>query len=78
EALAGFRNVELLSDSPALDGEEGLYDEINNESEVLTDYGASSVLEAALYGNRSLDDLMAEWNDRWAKAQTTLGVETKY
>ena len=77
EALAGFQDVELISDSPALDGEEGLYDEINNESEVLTDYGASSVLEAALYGNKTLDDLMAEWNDRWSKAMTTLGVEAK-
>jgi len=33
------------------------------------------VLEAALYGNKSLDDLMGEWNQKWSDAQSSEGVE---
>ena len=76
EVLAGFSDVELLSDAPAVEGEEGLFDEMCNESEVLRgDYPVCEVLEAALYGETSLDDMMAQWNEKWAAAQETLGVE---
>lgn len=76
DALAEFSGVELLSDNAPAEGEDGLYDKIRNKAEVLSgDYPPSEVLEAALYGNKSLDDLMGEWNQKWSDAQSSEGVE---
>ncbi|MGN1191698.1 MAG: ABC transporter substrate-binding protein [Dorea sp.] len=76
DSLAEFEGVELLSDSAPQEGEESLYDDLRNTAEVLSgDYPVSEVLEAALYGTKSLDDLMAEWNQKWTDAQATFGVE---
>ena len=80
DVLADFGEVELLTDEPAEEGEEGLFDDINKESEVginNNDYPDSEILEAALYGNRTLDELMDEWNQKWSDAQETLGVEIR-
>ena len=78
EALADFTNVELLSDSPAKQGEETLFNDVNNQSEVginNDDYPDCEVLECGLQGSKTLDELMAEWNAKWSSAQETLGVE---
>lgn len=78
DALADFEGVELLSNNPAPEGEEDLFDEVNNESEVginNNDYPDCEILEAALYGTRTLDELMGEWNTKWTSAQESLGVE---
>lgn len=78
--LADFSEVELLSDDPAVEGEEGLFDDVNKESEVginNDDYPDCEIVEAALYGKKSLDDLMGEWNKKWSAAQKSLGVEIK-
>ncbi len=76
ESLAEFEGVELLSDNAAREGEENLYDDIRNTAEVLSgDYPVSTVLEAALYGTESLDDLMNEWNEKWTSAQESCGAE---
>ena len=80
DVLADFGEVELLTDEPAEEGEEGLFDDINKESEVginNNDYPDSEILEAALYGNRTLDELMDEWNQKWSDAQEALGVEIR-
>ncbi len=76
--LEAFDGVELLSNSPAPEGEEDLFDNVNNESEVginNNDYPDCEILEAALYGTRTLDDIMDEWNQKWTSAQESLGVE---
>lgn len=76
DALAEFEGVELLSDNAPQAGEESLYDDIRNNAEVLSgDYPVGEVLESALYGTKSLDDLMTEWNQKWTSAQESLGVE---
>lgn len=76
DSLAEFDGVELLSDNAAKEGEESLYDDIRNTAEVLSgDYPVSTVLEAALYGTESLDDLMDEWNEKWTSAQESCGAE---
>ncbi|MGN1142443.1 MAG: ABC transporter substrate-binding protein [Oliverpabstia sp.] len=76
DSLAEFEGVELLSDNAPLKGEESLYDDLRNTAEVLSgDYPVGEVLEAALYGTKSLDDLMNEWNQKWTDAQETFGVE---
>ena len=76
--LEAFDGVELLSNNQAPEGEEDLFDNINNESEVginNNDYPDCEILEAALYGTRTLDDIMNEWNEKWTAAQESLGVE---
>lgn len=76
--LSDFEGVELLQDNPAAEGEESLYDDLCNESEVLKgDYPVSDILEAALYGTSTLDEKMDEWNKKWTAAQDNLGVEIK-
>lgn len=76
DSLAEFKDTELIEDNAPAEGEESLYDDIRNTAEVLSgDYPVGEVLEAALYGNKSLDDLMAEWNQKWTSAQESNGVE---
>lgn len=76
DSLSEFKDTELIEDNAPAEGEESLYDDIRNTAEVLSgDYPVSEVLEAALYGNKSLDDLMAEWNQKWTSAQESNGVE---
>lgn len=78
DVLADFEGVELLSNEPAPEGEEDLFDDVNNQSEVginNNDYPDCEILESALYGTRTLDDLMEEWNRKWSDAQASLGVE---
>lgn len=76
DSLSEFKDTELESDNAAKKGEEGLYDDMRNQSEVLSgDYPVSEVLEAALYNSKSLDDMMNEWNQKWSDAQESLGVE---
>lgn len=76
DALAEFEGVELLSDNAPLEGEENLYDDMRSTADVLSgDYPVSNVLEAALYGSKTLDELMDEWNAQWTSAQESLGVE---
>ena len=80
DALADFKDIELLPETPALEGEEDLFDEINNESEVginNNDYPDCEILEAALYGSKSLDEIMNTWNEKWTAAQESKGVEVK-
>lgn len=76
DSLAGFAGIELLSDNPAQKGEETLYDDLCNMSELLNNnYPVTEVVEAAMYGTKTLDELMAEWNQKWADAQESYGVE---
>lgn len=76
DSLAEFEGVELLSDNAPLEGEESLYDDLRSTADVLSgDYPVSNVLEAALYGTKTLDELMGEWNEQWISAQESLGVE---
>ncbi len=76
DSLSEFKEVELLVDNPPQAGEESLYDDIRMNAEVLSgDYPVSEVLEAALYGDKSMDDLMAEWNQKWTDAQSSFAVE---
>lgn len=76
--LADFTNAELVSNNAAPEGEDDLFDEVNKESEVginNDDYPDCEILEAALYGSNTLDDLMNTWNEKWTNAQESLGVE---
>ena len=76
--LADFEGIELISNNPPPEGEEDLFDEVNNQSEVginNNDYTKSTILEAALTSSQTLDSIMDEWNQKWSDAQQLLGVE---
>ena len=78
DVLAGFDGVELLSNNAAPEGEEDLFDQVNNESECglnNDDYPDCEILEAALTGANTFDELMGQWNAKWSKAQEKLGVD---
>lgn len=79
DALAEFKGVELLSDNAPAEGEESLYDDIRNRAEVLSgDTPVTEVLEAALYGSKTLDEMMGEWNEKWTSAQESEGAAVTY
>lgn len=75
-----FDNVELLQDEPAVEGEEDLLNELNSDSEVNINQDGDgvrlqAVIENAASGDKSYDDIVAEWNKAWSDAQETEGVD---
>lgn len=70
--------MELISDEPAVDGEEDLLNELNSESELnINNSGDSKIqelVEHAANGDESFDDIMNEWNEAWTSAQESAGV----
>lgn len=76
DSLSEFQEVQLLTDDAPAAGEESLYDDIRMRAEVLSGNDpVCEVLEAALYGTKTLDELMDEWNQKWTAAQEAFGVE---
>lgn len=76
--LQDFEGITLVSNNAPAAGEEDLFDKVNLQSECginNDDYPDQQILEAALTGSQTLDDLMDEWNQKWSSAQQTLGVE---
>ena len=76
--LADFEGIELVSNNPPPEGEEDLFDQVNLQSEVginNDDYPECALLEAALTGSQTLDEIMAERDAAWNSAQEILGVE---
>jgi len=79
--LDAFDGIDLVVDTPSLVGEETLFTDINNESEVginADPQTKSAILEAALTGAKTLDEIMADWNAKWTKAQEKYNAEIKY
>jgi ABC-type glycerol-3-phosphate transport system substrate-binding protein len=71
--------VQLIVDTPAVAGEEGLLNNIDNEAEIGWNNGSglwqSSIVDAARgQTSESFDDLMNAANDAWAAARESLGV----
>lgn len=76
--LTDFAGVELLTNNPAPAGEETLFDDVNNEAEAgiyNDDSVIAAIIEAAMDGSKTLDQIMEEWNGKWARAQEALEVE---
>ncbi|MGN0394640.1 MAG: ABC transporter substrate-binding protein [Coprococcus sp.] len=82
EVYSVFNDVELVTDDPAVAGEEKLKDTLNADSELMLNNGGSEkmkvLVEEAASGGKSFDDIMAEWNQKWSDAQVANGVEQKY
>ena len=76
--LADFEGVTLITNAAAPAGEESLFDDVNLESEVginSDNYPKLQIIESALTGSATLDDLMNDWNAKWSDAQESLGVD---
>ena len=80
EVLSAFDGVDLVIDNPAEPGEETFFNDLNNESEVslnVDNYHVSQVLENALTGDMTLDEIVDDWNSRWSSAQEKLEIKVK-
>ncbi len=72
-----FDGIELVIDNPAKEGEEDLYTNINNESEIglnTSPDDKSKIVECAIDGSMTLDEIMDDWNERWTAAQEKYGA----
>lgn len=72
-----FDGIELVIDNPAKEGEENLYTDINNESELGLNSSPddkSKIVECAIDGSMTLDEIMDDWNERWTAAQEKYGA----
>lgn len=80
EAFTSFEGVQMLVNYPAPEGEETLYDDVNNESELglnSSGYIPKEVLQAAVSKDKKMEDMVKEWNEKWSTAQKNKGVEVK-
>jgi len=80
DTLADFEamGVKLISNAPAIVGEEGLLDEVDGEAEIglWADDWKKRIVEGALgFTGESYDDIMADFAARWDVARETVGAE---
>ena len=72
DTLKDFTAVELVVDAPATAENDGLFDLLSNESEIVL-YGDTEkvrIVEAALgTSGETFEEIMADWNERWTAAQ---------
>lgn len=77
--LAAFNSdtVKTIVNNPAPEGQESLFNDINNDSELglnVSGECATEVVTNAITGEKTMDDLAAEWNEAWTAAQEANGV----
>ena len=82
DMYAAFEGCKVLSNQPAIEGEETLINDMNAESELSFNSGGNDkvqrIVEAGATGSEKFDDIMADWTSIWNDAQDELGVEVKY
>lgn len=77
-ALKTLEGIELVINNPAEAGEENLFNDVNNDSELgLNVSGAvpKEIVEEAVSGTKTMEEMTAEWNEKWSAAQEANGVE---
>lgn len=77
EVLKAFDGIDFIIDNAPLEGEEELFNNINNESEIglnSSNDPKSAIIEAALLKSMTLDEIMDSWNEKWSAAQESNGV----
>lgn len=86
EVLNAFSGVEFIVNNPAAAGEEDTFNAINAESEMNINVDGKKAQYVFWEGfkaskgesAKTLEDLMAEFNEAWSDAQSSLGIEVKY
>ncbi len=75
---AAFAGIDMVSDAPALAGEETLLNDLNSESLLAINASGNTkiqeIIEHAFNGDKSFDDIMADWNEAWSDAQDAQNV----
>lgn len=77
EALSALEGMDIIVNKPAASGEENLYNDINNDSELgINVSGAvpTQIVEEAVSGTRTFEEMVDEWNEKWTAAQESNGV----
>lgn len=73
DALSSFESIELVVDNAAPEGEETLFNDVNNDSELgINASGAipkQVVEEATKKDGMTMKDMVKEWNEKWTTAQ---------
>ena len=71
ETLAAFDGMELVEDTAAPTEIADLADNVKQEAELALNADQTHVqrvVEAAINGDETLDDIVADWNDSWGNA----------
>ncbi|AGW84383.1 sugar ABC transporter substrate-binding protein [Bifidobacterium animalis subsp. lactis ATCC 27673] len=67
-----FKDVELIVDAPAKEGEEDLFADINSDSELGINNGngkkIQDIVVDAANKTKTIDQIMGEWDQKWGKA----------
>lgn len=77
ETLAAFEGIDLVINSPAPEGEETLATDVNNESELGVNVSGAipkEVVQKAIDGSMTMEEMAAEWNEKWTAAQESCGI----
>ncbi len=79
EVYDAFKDVVLVSNEPAVAGEEDLLNALNSDSDLMITSGGQTkvqeIIENASTGAMTYDEIMTEWNANWTSAQEANGVE---
>ena len=79
ELYAAFDGIDYVFDDPAVEGEEGLLDLLNADSELNLNNGGDKkiqeIVEHASNGDMTFDAIMEKWNAAWTEAQELNNVE---
>lgn len=73
DCLKSFESINIVEDDPAKSGEEDLFNNVNNDSEVGIDSDTKhvqAIVESARKGDKTIDDIVKDWNEKWTKAQS--------
>jgi len=72
ETFENFKDVELIVDKPAPEGEEDLFADVNSDSELGINSGNGKKIQEivvdAANNSKDFDSIMNEWNQKWGKA----------
>lgn len=74
-------HVEFLADKSAVEGEEELLNDLNTSSGLMITAGGDKkvqdIVESAHKQDKSFDEIMEEWNQKWSDAQEKNGIVTE-
>ncbi|MGB4660326.1 MAG: ABC transporter substrate-binding protein [Mobilitalea sp.] len=80
DVLAAFADATLVIDTSAPVGDETLLDDLKSASEVginQENTHVQRIVEAALDGTETMEEIAADWNEKWSAGQESLGIEVK-
>lgn len=78
DVLKDFADIELVVDNPAPEGEETLFGDVNNDSELginVSGVMPKQVVEEATSGTKTMKEMSDEWNAAWTAAQEANGID---